>query len=281
MRMRTRITRAVGLLLLIYAVMVLLVAGCQRQMIYYPQRGDEPTLTRQAAAAGLQPWSGAGGDRIGWQRAPEAAEPEAAAVLVIHGNAGHAGHRGYYADALGDPRNTGGEGWHVYLLEYPGYGSRPGQPTERSLKKAAEQALAQLNDQHPRVVIVGESLGTGVATHLAGKRPEQVDALLLISPFPSLVDVGRSHFPWLPVSWLLRDRYDSQGPLSGYPGPVAVVIAESDEVIPPRLSQRLFDDYQGTKRRWVQPGRGHNTMDLSRQAPWWGEVTGFWRESWR
>lgn len=263
----------------VYLALVLLLAGCQRHMIYYPQRAGEDVLTRQAAASGMKPWLDIDGRRIGWQR-PSASGVGVPAVLVFHGNAGHAAHRGYFADAFSNPGNTGGVPWHVYILEYPGYGSRDGRPSQRSLTAAANEALAEVlrYDSHAAVHLVGESLGSGVASQVAGGSPESVDGLLLISPFASLTDVARAHFPWLPVRLVLRDTFKSREALKDYGGPVAVVIAGDDEVIPPRLSERLYESYEGPKRRWVQPGARHNTMDLGAGARWWRDVVEFWEQ---
>ena len=81
--------------------------------------------------------------------------------------------------------------------------------------------------------------------------------------------------PFLPVQRILRERYDAAEDLKGYAGPVAVLLAGRDEIIPVKFGQRLFDGYPGPKRLWVQEDRGHNSLDYDPQAGWWREMTGF------
>ncbi len=252
---------------MVYAGLLLVVAGCQSSLIYHPARGTEQQAVQAAMREGLVAWRNAEGELIGWRSA--LARPDADALLAFHGNAGSALHRGYLARGL-DPY------FAVHILEYPGYGSRPGRPREKTLYAAAEEALGLLRTERSgRVFLAGESLGSGVACHLAGTRPDKVAGLFLITPFTSLPDVGRSHYPFLPVGLLLRDRYDNESKLERYSGPLAVLLAERDNVVPARLGQELFDGYAGPKRLWIQAGRNHNTLDYNPRAGWWAEVAGF------
>ena len=166
--------------------------------------------------------------------------------------------------------------WEFYTLEYPGYGSRAGSPSQESLVAAAQQALDKLqeNDARP-VFLMGESLGSGVASLLAGKNPKKVAGIFLITPFSSVADVAASRFPVFPVRWILKDRFDSKQALKDYSGPVAILLAGRDSVVPARFGQQLFESYRGPKRKWMQPKADHNTLDLSPSASWWREVSKF------
>ncbi len=252
---------------MVYAGMVLVLAGCQRSMIYHPVRHPEATAVKLAALDGLVPWRDGSGELIGWRPAfvPEAAD----AMLLFHGNAGFAAQRGYFVQGFA-PHLA------VYLFEYPGYGSRAGAPSENQFAAAGEAALRQLRaERSGRIYLGGESLGSGVACRLAGASPEAVAGLFLATPFNSLVDVARSYYPYLPMRWLLRDRYESATHLKAYKGPMAVLLAGSDEVIPIRFGQRLFDTYEGPKRIWIQADRTHNKLDYDAGSAWWGDVAGF------
>jgi uncharacterized protein len=110
------------------------------------------------------------------------------------------------------------------------------------------------------VILVGESLGTGVACGAASQRPESVRGLLLITPFDSLVAVAKKHYPWAPVSLILRDRYNSSSALHKFRGPLAVIVAEEDVVVPVDSAIRLFESYSGPKKLWRVPGSGHNEV---------------------
>lgn len=257
-----------------YVGFLLLMAGCQRSLIYYPMKATEAELLREAAGLGLEEWRDGEGRLVGWKEAARSPLGPTQRAVVFHGNAGMAIHRDFYAHGLhAVPR---GEGWDVYLFEYPGYGAREGPVSEKAFYRAARSALAQLLAEVDQpLFLVGESLGSGVASQMASDFSEDVQGLLLMTPFTTLPDVGARHFPFLPVRWLLWERYDNVKALQSYRGPLAVVLAEQDEVVPADLGQRLFDLYEGPKKVWIQRGGNHNTLDLSPRNPWWEEWVEF------
>ena len=245
-------------------------AKLQRQMIYYPTVAGEAELLAEATGLGLQAWHHNSGKLVGWRAGTEG--DGSRRLLVFHGNAGFALHREYYVEGF----QALEQGWEVFLFEYPGYGSRPGSPSENAILSAATQAVELLLSRDARpVYLIGESLGSGVASHLAATFPEQVAGLLLVTPFSSLPDVAAHHFKWLPVRTLLSERYNSMEALSHYRGPVAFLLAGDDEVVPTSLGQQLHDNYKGRKWLRVIPGAGHNTLPLHPAAEWWGEVSAF------
>ncbi len=263
--------KALSILLVIYALLCLALVGCQRQVVYYPSQATEERLVREAETEGLTMWRDEDGKYIGWKTA--AGKNGSRAVVVFHGNAGYALHRTYIADGFEalDEENT----WSVYLFEYPGYGAKPGQPSQKNFQATAAAAVSGLFDDHEKLFLAGESIGTGVATHLAEKFADRIDGLVLITPFTSLVDVGKKHYPIFPIDLLLRERYDNRSALSHYHGPAAFLVAGNDEIIPPSLSYRLYESYDGPKRIWVQEGRGHNTLNFAPSASWWQEMADF------
>jgi len=99
--------------------------------------------------------------------------------------------------------------------------------------------------------------------------------VLLITPWDRIASVARHHYPGLPVGWVLRDDYDSIANLAGYPGRVAVVVAERDSIIPPALGRRLFASLAEPKRLWVVPAADHNDWLERVDAAWWDSVVGF------
>lgn len=234
----------------------------QDSLLFFPERSGD--LTREAGLSGFEPWINTRGERIGWQSRD--GDPQEV-LLVLHGNGGHALHRNYFHYAF----RAEGERWKTYLLEYPGYGDRPGQPAEATLTDAAGEALDLLAaEPGRRIRLLGQSMGTGVACAAVARRPKSVAGLILVTPYNSLVAAASSHYPWLPVPWLLRTRFDSEKNLAHYPGPVAFVVAGEDTVIPPLLGQRLFEQYPGRKRLWLVPGAGHN--DSTQLLADWPEI---------
>lgn len=148
----------------------------------------------------------------------------------------------------------------TYLLPYRGYGANGGKPEEQALYRDALALYDEARRQHPDapIAVFGRSLGTGVATYLASQRP--VARLALVCPFDSMADVAQSHYRWLPVRYLLKDRYDSVAHLSGYQGPVLVVRAGRDEVVPGPSTNRLIASLSRPPLVLELPEASHNTV---------------------
>lgn len=264
--------------ILLAAAAILLFSGCRNMIVYHPANDDEEVLLETAARKGLEPWPEAGEDRIGWYAPPPAPRSEQETqhrVLIFHGNGGQSVKRDHFASGFQGPQSM--DSWEVYILEYPGYGSRPGKPSERALVSAAQDAVDRLIEADPSrpVYLVGESLGTAVASIVASEYPDAVPAVLLITPFTNIVDVGATMFPRFFVRAVLRDRYDSEAALAEYSGRVGVLLAGEDDLVTTELGQELYDGYHGEKRLWIQEEAGHNTLDYSPDSPWWREVTAF------
>lgn len=145
------------------------------------------------------------------------------------------------------------------------------------MTEAAVQALDELSRSGAQSIwVLGESIGTGVACGAVRERPRLVQALVLITPFDSLVSVAQIHYTFLPVSWLIRHRFDSVANLRDYPGPVAFLLAENDRTVPARLGRALYESYPGVKRLWVTPRADHNDRALMLSA--WPEIAGWLKD---
>lgn len=146
--------------------------------------------------------------------------------LVFYGNAGQASQRGYIVDCLPGTDS-------VYVMEYPGYGFRDGTPSMQSINAAAVEAYAALKRSHPGqdIGVLSESLGSGPACHLCSL-PNPPSRAVLIMPFDNLLSVAKEHIWFLPVSLLMRDRWDNVACLSKYSGRVDIYGGTVDEVIP-------------------------------------------------
>jgi len=147
----------------------------------------------------------------------------------------------------------------LYLMHYRGYGGSTGQPTEQSLVADGMALFDCAAKVHPNVVIVGRSLGSGVAVQVAAARPAQ--RLVLVTPFDSLVALGQAQFPVFPVGLLMRDRFESWRVAPKVSVPTRMLAAESDEVIPRASTERLLNSFiPGTAMMITIPGVGHNTI---------------------
>lgn len=248
-------------------VLLALLWVLQRRMIYLPDQrvapvdlalpGSREVVVRTADGLSLTTWYLQAG---------------ATAVLVLPGNAGDRADRAPLAQALADG------GLSVMLLDYRGFGGNPGRPTEAGLLADARAARAALEarPEIDRVVLFGESLGSAVATAIARERAP--DALILRSPFPTLADVGREHYPFLPVGLLLVDRYDTLGVIPCVSAPLLVVAGTADRIVPLRLSRALFEAAAQPKRLVEVAGAGHNDAALLTGPQMLSGIADFLRE---
>lgn len=255
-------------LLAMYGASLLVLFLTQRTFMYHPNLGEEKAFLSRSSAYGVLPWRDQSGKLIGWKREIPNAKRK---MLIFHGNGGDALTRTYLMDGF-----SKGSNWNFYALEYPGYGWREGAATEKTILDAASIALQELqnNDAHP-IYASGESLGTGVACLLAAKNPGVIQGLFLITPYTSTSDVAAGRFPFFPVRFLMQDRYDATRALKEYSGPVAILLAGNDFIVPTRFGQALFDGYKGPKKLWIQPSAGHNSLDFNPQLPLWKEAAHF------
>jgi uncharacterized protein len=168
-------------------------------------------------------------------------------------------------------RRTPGFGW--LLVDYRGYGASGGSPSEKALVADALRWRDQMSQQYKKIYVFGRSLGSGVAVQLAAQRP--VAGVILVAPFDSLVEVGKRHYPFLPVNWMLRHRFDSIALAPAIKAPLLCIVATADEIIPAESSKRLYDAWGGEKR-WVGlEGARHNSTDNA--ANYWTSILAFLR----
>jgi len=246
------------------ALVILGIVLFQHRLLYFPTRASVGDLTGGDLSAWPEPQ-----DFRGLKAEPRqgAGPPLQGTAVVFHGNAGHAGHRAYYASSLT------ALGLRVILAEYPGYGPREGKIGEASFVADAEDTIALAHRHHGEpLLVIGESLGAAVAAAAAGRHPDKIAALMLITPWDRLESVGAHHSPWLPVRWLLNDRYDSVESLKSFSGPVLVMLAEHDAIVPARFGRTLFDGLAQPRALRVVPDAGHNDWIGRVDAAWWTEA---------
>ncbi len=252
-------------LLLVYLGFVLLIYLVQRRLQYFP---DPSPVTRPLGEElktleelNLQTTDGVRISAWHWPgKRPEN-------ILMLHGNAGHRGGRLDWA------RGFNQLGYGVLLLDYRGYGGSDGSPTEQGLYLDAQAALGWLQQKPGRVIYLGESLGSGPAVELAVLQPPA--ALILHAPFTSAVEVGRRAYPYLPVSLLLKDRYENDRKITKVTSPVLIIHGERDSVVPFRLGRRLFDLAPAPKEWLPVPHADHNDLAYTGGKLYWETIQSF------
>lgn len=152
--------------------------------------------------------------------------------------------------------------WAALLVNYRGYGLSEGRPSETNLYRDAlalyDQVTRRSEIESKLVVVMGRSLGTGVATYLASQRP--VAGVVLISPYDSLVQVGREAYPFLPVGLLLRQRFDSISRAPSIHAPLLALVAARDEIVRPERSRELVQSWAGPTRLEMFGDVDHNSI---------------------
>ncbi len=248
-----------GLLLLAFLLPLALLWTTQRRLIYFPLAGRLPQAESLLPQASEVRFETEDGVQLGGWFVPPAGDPAGSTVLVFNGNAGSRADRATLGLELAL------RGFSVLLFDYRGYGGNAGSPSEAGLLRDARAALDYL-EQRPehrseRIVYFGESLGAAVAVALAVERPPA--ALVLRSPFSSLVEVGKFHYPYLPVRWVLRDRFPSIDRIRRVGSPLLVVAGREDRVVPFEQSRALFEAAGSREKRFLAiDGADHNDPAL-------------------
>ena len=152
----------------------------------------------------------------------------------------------------------------TYLVPYRGYGASEGTPTEADILEDALAVFDQVQARQPgaHIVVIGRSLGSAVASYVASKRP--VAKLVLVTPFDSMANVAQAHYPWLPVRWLLQDKYDQASYLQKYHGPLLVVRAGRDDVVPPARTDQLLAALPHAPQVLNLPNADHSSVAVDR-----------------
>jgi pimeloyl-ACP methyl ester carboxylesterase len=238
----------------------------QEAMLFFPEQASLATVRHEASNAGFRLWP----EETASYRAllAEPPGPVVATCIVWHGNAGSARQRDYLTGPLLQL------GLRVIVAEYPGYGARPPGNRREAALAAEAKALTIDVKQHfgGPVILLGESLGAAMAAAVAGDPAIAVTGVVMITPWHDLAAVGRVHYPWLPVGLLLRDRFDNAAALQDYRGPLVVVTAAADEIIPAAEGRRLYQALPTPAKRFYEiPDAYHNDW-VERATP------GAWQE---
>jgi pimeloyl-ACP methyl ester carboxylesterase len=245
----------------------LLVYLLQDRLIFYRQplsAGQAEEIARQGKGKNLYVRAADGTRLHAWL-----VEPVPGAPLVIYFG-GNAEGVSWMLDEVA--RQVPGVGW--LLIDYRGYGLSEGSPTEAALVADALLWYDQAASRAKKIVVFGRSLGSGVAVRLAAQRP--VAAAILVTPFDSLVRVGQRHYPFLPVSLLLRHRFESITQAPRLTMPLLCLAATRDSIIPPEHAKLLYDAWAGPKRWMALEEAGHNTADA--HPDYWRSIGAFLNE---
>ncbi len=236
------------------AIYLALVGGMytfQRSLLYVPSQATpslEASGVPEMARVTLETEDGLG--LMSWYLPASENRPT---IVYYHGNGGHIGYRGDKVRPFLDA------GHGLLLVSYRGYGGNPGSPSEDGLYADGRAAMSFLQARGVapgRTVVYGELLGTGVAVQIALDQAgagEPVAAVVLEAPFTSAVDAGAHHYPWAPVRWLMRDRFDSRAKIANIGAPVMIIHGGRDRVVPFSMGEALYAEARHRKESLVDP----------------------------
>ena len=179
-------------------------------------------------------------------------------IIYFHGNAGNLSHRAQFFGLLRDA------GFGVLGIDYRGYGKSEGSPSEEGFyydaRATIDYAVKNLSISDDKIIIYGESIGSGVAVQMATEY--KIAALILRSPFSSMQAAASGKYPWLPVNLLLKDRFDSLSKIENIKTPLLLFHGEKDTLVPVALGKELFAKAPEPKQAIYYPEIGHNGFDM-------------------
>ncbi|MEO0813607.1 MAG: alpha/beta hydrolase, partial [Myxococcota bacterium] len=248
-----------------YLVAMVAVFAAQRSLLYVPnpKRPEVP-----AGVLEVELTASDGTELLAWTIPEERSQ----AALLLHGNAGNR------RNFLGTFYGFLDLGYRPFLLDYCGYGGSSGEPSEAGLYSDAEAAWKWLEDNGADTIVLwGYSLGTGVAVELATRHDET--HVILDAPFDSATGVAARIYPWLPVSLLMLDRFDSLEKIGAIDSPLLIFHGDRDETIPMVHGRRLFEGAREPRRLEVITGAGHNDLHAIAGQNYWTVLKDFVRNT--
>jgi fermentation-respiration switch protein FrsA (DUF1100 family) len=228
----------------------------QRRLMYFPNRARVVPAAVGLADVEEKVLNTPDGARVvAWYGK---AKPGERTLLYFHGNGGSLSER---AERV---RRFMGAGWGIYIMTYRGYGGSSGCPSETANVADAGLAYDDVTAEGvpaEKLVLYGESLGTSIATRIALDRPAA--GLVLEAPFTSAVDVGARAYPFLPVGFLLKDRYETNAYIARVRMPLLILHGERDGTTPVAMGRELYRLAREPKRLATFPNGGHSDLYLA------------------
>lgn len=246
--------RAISIFILFYMALLGIMYLFQRKLLYLPLKVRPSLGYLSGVYAEVQTQTKDKLTLTNWY-----AKQARAHIVVLHGNAGNIEGRAYKFKFLVD------QGYSVLLVSYRGYGDNPGQPTETDLISDSSLVLEWLLKKEGisarEVVLLGESLGSGVSVALATQYP--VKGLIFDGAYSSITEVAQSVYPLIPVRWLLKDTWDSKSRIQKVQAPILFIHSKKDSVIPFRFARRLFQAANEPKKSlWLENSDHDNNLEI-------------------
>jgi hypothetical protein len=222
------------LILLGYLIITFALYFFQRNLLYYPAINNYSGEKLNVSVEKVKIKTEDNIELLAWYHKKNSGDYKT--ILFLHGNAGTLENRIYKINHLKNMNVN------FLIIAWRGFSGNKGKPTEKGLYEDAKSALRWLANKgvkEENIIIYGESLGTGVATEIAQNK--NFAGVILETPFTSMVSVGKSMYPFFPVSILLKDKYESDKKIKNIKSPILIMHGEVDKVVPFWMGKKLYN----------------------------------------
>ena len=222
------------IIILIYFVILVFLYFYQRNLMYHPSEnnyfGDELTIDVEK----VQISTDDNIELLGWYHEKDLMKNKT--ILFFHGNAGSLENRIHKLNHFRDMRVN------FLIIAWRGFSGNEGKPSESGLYEDGESAIKWLVKKgvdEKNIVIYGESLGTGVATHLSQNK--EFAGVILETPFTSMIDAAKKFYPYIPVGLLLKDKFENKNKIKNIKSPILIMHGEKDQIVPFEMGKKMFE----------------------------------------
>jgi len=222
------------ILVLVYFLVLVYLYFFQRSLMYHPNVNNYSNDELTAKVEKIQIKTKDGIALLGWYHEKNLREFKT--LLYFHGNAGSLENRIHKLNKFDDMKIN------FLIIAWRGFSGNKGKPSEQGLYEDGQSAIQWLLGKGLKeedIVIYGESLGTGVATHLAQNR--NFAGVILETPFTSMVDAAKTFYPYIPVNLLLKDKFNNKNKIKNINSPILIMHGEVDQIVPFAMGKKIFE----------------------------------------
>ena len=233
-KFRNNLLSFLQLIILVYLFLLAFLYFYQRNLMYHPDENnyfnDKLSVNIEEVEISTQD----GLALLGWYHEKDIRKNKT--ILFFHGNAGSLENRIHKLNHFRDMSVN------FLIVAWRGFSGNEGKPSEIGLYEDGESAIRWLMKKgvyEKDIVIYGESLGTGVATHLSQNR--NFAGIILETPFTSMIDAAKKFYPYIPVGLLLKDKFENKNKIKNVKSPILIMHGEKDQIVPFEMGQKMFE----------------------------------------
>ena len=226
--------QVISIILLVYFLIVVFLYFYQRNLLYHPNENNYSNDKLMVQVEKIKVRTNDNIDLLGWYYQKDIKKFKT--ILFFHGNAGSLENRIHKLNHFKDMNIN------FLIIAWRGFSGNKGKPSEKGLYEDGDSSIQWLLNKGIKetdIIIYGESLGTGVATHLSQNR--NFAGLILETPFTSMVDAAKTFYPYIPVKFLLKDKFENKKKIKNIDLPILVMHGEADQIVPFSMGKKMFE----------------------------------------